>query len=146
MITLKGDLWAGLVLGGVGLWALWEASSFDERSGTYPTILAALLAVSGFGLAVTSLIKNAEPIPISGPVFAALPAAGVVALWAVALGLGLGVLLPTLFMQIALMWLGGVRGLLRIVGYAVLITGAAYGLFALVLDVPLPQSRIPGLI
>ncbi|WP_119166261.1 tripartite tricarboxylate transporter TctB family protein [Algihabitans albus] len=145
-IRLQNDLWIGALLCGFGLWAAWEAQGFDARSGTYPTILGGLLAASGACVAVMGLLKSKRDLPMAGALRAALPAAAVIAAWAAALGFGLGFLLPTLLMQIALLWLGGVRGALRIPIYALLITGVAYGLFGLALDVPLPQSRIPGLL
>lgn len=145
-MRLQNDVWIGALLCGFGLWAAWEAQGFDARSATYPTILAGLLALSGAGIAVVGLLKSKRDLPMADALRAALPAAAVIAAWAAALGFGLGFLLPTLLMQVALLWLGGVRGGLRVLGYALLITAVAYGLFGLLLDVPLPDSRIPGLL
>ncbi|WP_421935171.1 tripartite tricarboxylate transporter TctB family protein [Pelagibius sp.] len=140
------DLWIGAVLAGIGLWAFWEASGFDARSSTYPMIVAGLLAASGAGIAGMSLVRGAPPVALAAPLRAALPAGGIIAAWAAALGFGLGFLLPTLLMQIGLLWLSGMRGVLRILGTALLITVAAYALFVAGLEVPLPRSRVPGLI
>ena len=145
-LKLQNDVWVGAVLCGIGLWAAWETRGFDARSSTYPLILALLLAASGAGVALLGFLRASEPKAMADALRAALPAGGVIGAWAAALGLGLGFLLPTLLMQIALLWLSGVRGSLRILGYAVLITGVAYGVFGIGLNVPLPESRIPGLV
>ena len=144
-MKLPSDLWIGAVLTGIGVWALWEATSFDDRSRTYPMIVAGLLAVSSASVACLSFVRSQPQLALDGPLLAALPAGGVIAAWAAALSFGLGFLLPTLLMQIALLWLGGIRGAIRILVYAVLITAAAYGLFVVGLEVPLPRSRVPGL-
>lgn len=144
-MKLPSDLLIGAVLTGIGVWALWEATGFDDRSRTYPMIVAGLLAVSSASMACLSFVRNQQQLALAGPLLAALPAGGVIAAWAAALSFGLGFLLPTLLMQIALLWLGGIRGAIRILAYAVLITAAAYGLFVVGLDVPLPRSRVPGL-
>ena len=142
----RHDLWVGAVLCLVGLYACWEASGFDDRSRSYPMMLGALLAAAGLAVAAIGLLKEAKSVALIGPLRVALPAAVVVALWVTALGAGGGFLLPTLMMQGALLWLGGVRGPLRIALYAVLITAAAYTLFALVLDVRLPAPAVPWLV
>ena len=144
-MKLPSDLWIGAVLTGIGVWAFWEATGFDDRSRTYPMIVAGLLAVSSASMACLSFVRTQDQLALAGPLRAALPAGGVIAAWAAALSFGLGFLLPTLLMQIALLWLGGIRGAIRILVYAVLITAAAYGLFVVGLEVPLPRSRVPGL-
>lgn len=142
----RTDLWVGGALLVVGLYACWEASGFDDRSRSYPMILGALLAATGLAVALGGLLRAGKAPPLTGPLRVALPAAVVVALWAAALGAGGGFLLPTLVMQGALLWLGGVRGPLRIALYAVLITAAAYTLFALLLDVRLPAPAVSWLL
>ena len=145
-MKLHNDVWIGAVVCGVGLWAAWQAGDFDENSRTYPIILAGLLAALGICVSVMGFLKTAPPIAMAAAMGVALPGGVVIAAWAAALGVGLGFLLPTLVMQVALLWLGGVRGGLRILSYAVLITAVAYGLFGVALDVPLPDSRVPWLV
>ena len=142
----RSDLWVGAVLFVIGLYASWEAGGFDDRSRSYPMILGGLLAIAGLAIALKGLLKADKSISLAGPLRVALPAAVVVSLWVTALGAGGGFVLPTLLMQAALLWLGGVRGLLRIAVYAALITAAAYTLFALVLDVRLPAPAISWLV
>lgn len=142
----RSDLWVGAVLAVLGLYACWEAGGFDDSSRSYPMILGGLLAAAGLAVALAGLLKAGKAIPLAGPLRVALPAAVVVALWAAALGAGGGFVLPTLLMQVALLWLGGLRGALRIAVYAALITAAAYTLFALVLDVRLPAPAVSWLV
>jgi hypothetical protein len=142
----RSDLWVGAALFVIGLYACWEASGFDDDSRSYPMILGGLLAAAGLAVALTGLLKADKALCLAGPLRVALPAAVVVALWATALGAGGGFVLPTLLMQIALLWLGGVRGPLRIAVYSALITAAAYTLFALVLDVRLPAPAVSWLV
>ena len=143
----KSDLWVGAALCVIGLYACWEASGFDDSSRSYPTILGGLLAAAGLAVALTGLLLKADKaLCLAGPLRSALPAAAVVSLWATALGAGSGFVLPTLLMQAALLWLGGVRGPLRIAVYAALITAAAYTLFALMLDVRLPAPAVSWLV
>jgi len=142
----RSDLWVGAALFVIGVYACWEASGFDDNSRSYPMILGGLLAGAGLAVAVAGLLRAGKAIRLDGPLRVALPAAVIVALWAVALGAGGGFVLPTLLMQAALLWLGGVRGPLRIAVYAVLITAAAYTLFALVLDVRLPAPAVSWLL
>lgn len=145
-MKLHNDVWIGAVICGVGVWAAWQTTGFDERSSTYPMILGGLLAALGAGVSVMGFLKTSPPIAMAAAMGIALPGGAVIAAWAGALGLGLGFLLPTLGMQIALLWLGGVRGGLRILSYALLITVVAYGLFGVALDVPLPDARVPWLV
>ena len=145
-MKLHNDVWIGAVVCGVGLWAAWQAGDFDENSRTYPIILAGLLAAVGVGVSVMGFLKTSPPIAMAAAMGVALPGGVVIAAWAAALGFGLGFLLPTLAMQVALLWLGGVQSGLRIFSYAVLITAVAYGLFGVALDVPLPDSRVPWLV
>lgn len=142
----RDDLWVGAALLVIGLYACWEASSFDDRSRSYPMVLGGLLAAAGLAVAIAGFLKNTRPLSLAAPLRVALPAGLVIALWVMALDAGLGFVLPTLLMQGALLWLSGVRGARRGAIYAFLITAAAYTLFALALDVRLPAPGFSWLV
>jgi len=137
---------AGLLLLVTGGAAALQAYSFDDESRMFPLVVAILLAMTGVAIAIHSIVKPTfrEPVirKISGVVLVAL----IVAAWAAAFAGGAGFVLPTFAMQVALIWLTGIRRPVYIVGIAALVTALAYLLFVGLLDIPMPQSFLPGVL
>jgi len=140
----RRDVSSGVLLLVTGVFAAYVALDFDAESRMFPLVIAALLAVTGIAIAVHSVIKpgydEASQRKFGSVVLATL----IVAAWAAAFSGGAGFVLPTFAMQVALIWLTGLRRPIYVVGIAALITALAYLLFVSLLDVPLPPSLLPG--
>lgn len=141
----RSDFWVGAVLTGLGLTAAQMARGFDATSRSYPLILALLLAAVGVVLALRGALRRGDQQDFGGPLQGALPAVAVLVLWIVALGGGLGFVLPTLAMQLAFLALAGMS-LRRALPIALLVTFAGYLIFVLGLEVRLPSARLPWLL
>lgn len=135
-----GDFWLGCVVFILGGWAFIEATGFDARSRVFPLTLSILIAVTGLVLIVRPLLSGPKPSGQYRKLGTMLAAAMVIGLWAMALKLGAGFMLGTLFMQIALLWLAGLRRWSWLVACALLITVLNYALFVVALDIRLPRS------
>ncbi len=118
------------------------AFDFDAASRVFPATLAGLLTLVGLALVATSFWRDNRRSP-NGGFHAAIAAATVSMAWAAAVSFGGGFLVPTFLMQFALLWLSGIRRLWITATCAILITAAAYVLFAILLNVPLPAAHLP---
>lgn len=135
-------MFAGIAVCGVGLTAMTLAFDFDTASRVFPATLAGLLTLAGLALIAMSFWRNNRRSPNGG--FRAATAVATVSMaWAAAVSFGGGFLVPTFLMQFALLWLTGIRKLWLTATCAMLITAAAYVLFAILLNVPLPAARLP---
>lgn len=141
----SSDIWIGLVLLALGGGAAWMASGFDDASRPYPLALSVLMMILGLVLAGKALLGRGEDQSFSGQGRVAFPAVMVLALWILGLSYGLGYIVPTFAMELAFMWLCGVRGLGRAAAYAMLVTLGSYAVFIALLDVRLPAARLPWL-
>lgn len=140
------DVWVGLGLFCVGAAAATIASGFDAMSRSYPLLLSVLLM--GFGAALILRVGLSTPKSVSFALPGKVSALStlVIVLWIGALALGLGFVLSTLIMQVAFLWICGIRPLLRAGLYAALITAAGYVAFVLGVGVRLPETLSPLLI
>lgn len=143
------DFWIGLILAVVGALALHLALGFDAASRPFPVAVSALLTLSGLGLFLRCL-RGGRRRPLPGREIGVVAlCALLLALWALALGAGLGFALSTFVLQAALLWLSGQRRPLRLLPLAALITAVTYLLFVVLLEVRLPRSFLsflaPGL-
>lgn len=121
-----------------------HALSFDVDSRMFPLIVAILLATTGAGVVLHSIIKPSHAIMLAGRIRPAVYAATIIAAWAAAFSGGAGFVLPTFLMQVGLLWIAGLRRRAYIAGIAVLVTALAYLLFVVLLDIPLPPSLLPS--
>lgn len=127
-----------------GVVAAYFAVDFDTESRMFPLVVAILLVVTGAAIAIHSVLKPNDDEASQHKLGSVIVAALIVAAWAVAFSGGAGFVLPTFAMQVALIWLTGLRRPIHVVGIAALITALAYLLFVSLLDVPLPPSLLPG--
>ena len=139
------DALAGASIAVVGLTALVLALDFDPESRLFPAVTAGLLALIGIVAGVLAVARPREQAlstddHLGYPALAAVA----IALWALAFGGGAGFLIPTFLLQLVLLRLGGVRRLPYLLGVAAIVTGLAWLTFIVLLDVPLPPSRLPG--
>ena len=139
------DALTGVSIAAVGLVGSILALDFDADSRMFPAVAAGLLAVVGVLAAVFATIKPRERL-VSTDAHLGYPALAVVAiaLWALAFGWGAGFLIPTFVLQVVLLKLAGVQRPLYLLGVAAVVTGLAALAFIVLLDVPLPPSRLPG--
>ena len=136
----------GGVIALAGLLALLLALDFDVASRAFPAVISALLALAGFavvGMAVAKPREMATDLHGIGSAGLACLAAGEEHR-AQAAG-GAGFIVPTFLLQIALLLLTGVRRRGYLLAVAAFVTGLAYLGFIVLLDVPLPPSRLPGI-
>ena len=139
------DAIAGSLLSIIGLAAAWRAGGFDAESRPFPFVVAVLICLAGIGMLATAetagktrRIRHGES---RGPVALAVLAAGA---WILAMSYGTGFLLPTFALQLALLWITGIRGRIALPATAAAIAALAYVLFVVVLEIPMPPSRLPG--
>jgi hypothetical protein len=139
------DALTGASIALVGLVALVLALDFDSDSRMFPAVAAGLLAVVGILAAVLAIVKPREaPVSADADLSYAALAVAAIALWALAFGWGAGFLIPTFLLQVVLLKLAGVQRPLYLLGVAAIVTGLAALAFVVLLDVPLPLSRMPG--
>ena len=112
----------------------------------FPMVVALLLALTGTAIAIHAVLKPNYDEASQHKFGSVIVAALIVAAWAVAFSGGAGFVLPTFAMQVALIWLTGLRRPVHVVLIAALITALAYLLFVRLLDVPLPPSLLPGVL
>lgn len=137
---------AGLLLLITGGAAALQAYTFDDESRMFPLVVAIALAVTGVAIAMHSVLKPTVGEPLNQKLGSVILAALIVAAWAAAFAGGAGFMLPTFAMQVALIWLTGIRRPIYIVGIAALVTALAYLLFVSLLDIPMPPSFMPGVL
>jgi len=138
------DVAAGALLLVTGVVAAYFAVGFDTESRMFPLVVAILLAVTGTAITIHAVLKPNYDEASKRRFGSVIVAALIVAAWSVAFSDGAGFVLPTFAMQVALIWLTGLRRPVHVVGIAALITALAYLLFVSLLDVPLPPSLLPG--
>jgi hypothetical protein len=142
----KRDTIAGVLLFLIGLLASLQALGFDAASRMFPLSIAGLLAASGLGIAIGSLRRPAHPEDPAQPMAGVILAALIIAAWALALAHGGGFLIPTFIMQVLLLRVTGIRRPAYLVGIALLVATFAYLLFVVLLEIPLPPSRLPAVL
>ena len=143
----SGELLTGALLLVLGVAAALEARGFDEASRTFPLITAALLAIAGCGIAGHGLVRAAGSAGsghAAGSGINVFVAVIILVLWALAFVGGAGFVLPTLLMQAVLLGSCGIRRPGMVAGFSIAITTLAYLLFVVLLDIPLPDSRLPA--
>ena len=139
------DALTGASIALVGLVALVLALDFDADSRMFPAVAAGLLAAVGIVATVLAIVKPSEaPLGTDAHLGYAALAVVAIALWALAFGWGAGFLVPTFLLQVVLLRLAGVERPLYLLGVAAVVTGLAALAFIVLLDVPLPPSRLPG--
>lgn len=141
----RGDLLTGGVIALAGLLALLLALDFDAASRMFPAVTAASLLFAGLGTVAMAIARPGRfRTDIHGVGSAAL-ACLAIAVWAAAFAGGAGFVIPTFLLQIVLLRLTGVRRRGYLLAVAAFVTGLAYLGFIVLLDVPLPPSRLPGI-
>ena len=139
------DALTGASIAVVGIVALVLALDFDSDSRMFPAVAAGLLAVVGILAAVLAIVNPREAtVSTDAHLRYAALAVFAIALWALAFGWGAGFLIPTFVLQIVLLRLAGVGRPLYLLGVAAIVTVLAALAFIVLLDVPLPPSRLPG--
>lgn len=141
----RGDLLTGGVIALAGLLALLLALDFDVASRAFPAVISALLALAGFAVVGMAVAKPREMATDLHGIGSAGLACLAIAVWATAFAGGAGFIVPTFLLQIALLLLTGVRRRGYLLAVAAFVTGLAYLGFIVLLDVPLPPSRLPGI-
>ena len=142
----RRDVAAGALLLITGVVAAYLAIDFDAESRMFPMVVALLLALTGTAIAIHAVLKPNYDKASQHKFGSVIVAALIVAVWAVAFSGGAGFVLPTFAMQVALIWLTGLRRPVHVVLIAALITALAFLLFVSLLDVPLPPSLLPGVL
>lgn len=143
------ELWTGAVLTVFGAGAAWLATGFDATSRSFPLTVALVLTVCGLVIVLRALLSGKhQALPFHDFGIVALGALLIVG-WALALKAGAGFLIATTAFLFGIFWLAGLRQTVRAITLSVLVTLAAYGIFALLLNVHLPASFLsflaPGL-
>ncbi len=138
-------LTAGAVLVIVSGTAAFHALTFDADSRMFPLTVAALLAMTGAGLILNSLVSRGGggAVMLVRSNRPAVFTAAIIAVWATLFAGGAGFVLPTFLMQVALLYLAGLRRPAYIAATAILVTAVAYLLFVVLLDIPMPPSLLP---
>ncbi|MEM9209132.1 MAG: tripartite tricarboxylate transporter TctB family protein [Pseudomonadota bacterium] len=138
------DIVAGAALAIVGSAALVAALGFDAESRLFPALASGCLALAGLATLGLGVSRPGESGTVVGRLGVAALAVFSIGVWAGLFGAGLGFVLPTFLLQIALLSLAGVRRLPFLLAVAAAVTGLAYVAFVVVLDVPLPASILPA--
>ncbi len=141
-ILIKADLWLGIIVSGVGLWAYLQSRGFDEYSGTYPQFLSFLHILIGVGLILKALRKTADEAnsirqlfeEVRGPLVVALLLVG----WGLLLQFEVGYLFSSVLVMPLILYALGYRGTKRIIFGSVSIVFVIFLLFYVIFDVPLP--------
>lgn len=138
------ELIAGALLFLAGGTGAFQALEFDSESRMFPLFVAVLLGLTGVAIVGHAILKPAKTgergSKFGGVVLAAL----LIAAWAMAFAGGAGFVLPTFALQASLLWLTGLRRPVYIAIVAALVTALAYLLFVVLLDIPLPPTRLPA--
>ena len=143
---VRNDVVTGGVLAAVGLLATFQALGFDAESRLFPAITSGLLAAVGIAIVILAIYRPDKTVRVAHGAGTTPMACVVIACWAIALGGGAGFLLPTFFMQAFLLRLAGIRRLPVLVGVAALVALLAYLMFVVLLDIPMPASRLPAML
>ena len=138
------DVAAGVLLTVIGAKAALQARAFDDESRMFPLFVAILLAFTGIAIAAHAVLRPAINRGAVQNVRSAVLAALILAAWAVAFAGGAGFVIPTFLTQAALLWLGGFRRPMIVIGVAAIVTLLAYVLFVALLDIPMPPSLLPA--
>jgi len=124
-------------------YASYQATGFDGESRFFPIVVAIALTLTGVTLLARAMFVHRAAADTKFNYTSVCIAAIVIAVWAAAFSSGLGFVLPTFFMQALLLWVTGQRRPIRIFLIAASVTALAYGLFVVLLDVPMPASILP---
>mgnify|MGYP000038252415 FL=1 len=142
-------VWTGVILFAFAAGAACLAMSFDPTSRTFPLVVSIIMMIAGGGIFLQALSSHEHrPLPLHefGTIGLAVIA---IVLWGLGLAFGLGFLLSTIALMMAMLWLSGLRTPLRALVISSVIAAVAYGLFVMVLNVHLPSSFLsfiaPGL-
>ncbi|MCD6006828.1 MAG: tripartite tricarboxylate transporter TctB family protein [Pseudomonadota bacterium] len=131
----------------LSLGALWFSGDMSIMASVFPRTIAALVAVFSVALLLRSLLmRPTRPRPEPGSVARRLGLIAVLLVWSLALK-WLGFLASSLLSAVCLVMLSHYHAWTpkRIAGYAfvlLLIIGLFYGLFAILLNVPLPVGLL----
>lgn len=120
--------------------------TFDGESRFFPLAVAVALIFTGIAILVRALLKHQGAAAIKIKYRSVLLAVVIIAVWAAAFSGGLGFILPTFCMQALLLWVTGQRRFTHIAFIAAGVTALAYGLFVILLDVPMPASILPDVL
>ena len=127
----------------IGAVAAFQAGSFDTASRMFPLIMSIALAAIGLVIVVRSFLIRSGEKSSSANLRHVVIAVMIVSAWLTMFSGGLGFVLPTFLMQVAFLWLGGLRSPIRVVSIAALVTVLAYLSFVGLLDLPMPPSELP---
>ncbi|WP_434291185.1 tripartite tricarboxylate transporter TctB family protein [Celeribacter sp. SCSIO 80788] len=125
-----------LLGGGAALMAL----GFDPSARNFPLIVSVIIALCGASIALRALRGDKHstlPLHEFGVIAKAV---GAIVLWGLALAFGLGFVIATSLLVLAMLWLAGMRRLGHGIILSVGITLVLFALFVVVLNVHLPDS------
>lgn len=128
----------------LGLIASFQAFGFDSASRSFPLLVSSLLSAAGLAIALGAVFRPVYTEDLGQKVGGAIFAAAVIAAWALALAGGAGFVLSTFAMQMLLLRITGIRRPIHLFGIAALVTALAFLLFVVLLDIPMPPSRLPA--
>lgn len=147
-VSARGsDACLAIVMLGIALGALWFSNDMSIMASVFPRTIASLVLVFSAALLLRSLLgKPTRPRPEPGSVARRLGLIVVLLVWSLALK-WLGFVTSSLLSATCLALLSHYHGWTprRAAGYAVvllLIIGLFYGLFAILLNVPLPVGLL----
>lgn len=144
-ILRKPDTWLGLVALVAGIALALTAAEYRLRASHFPFWLSVIMALSGLGILVQSVVSNVAEHRGSDPsaiVLGALPFAGVVFLWVLAITYGLGYVIPGFFAAMALLFITGERRPMQIALRAALLVIVCFLFFSVVFNVRLPEIQL----
>lgn len=151
-MTRTLDRWTAVVMIAAGIAFVVVTAGYGDKARVFPLSLSALLIVAGAGLLLQTWGRggrDAAGAPVAdadrdpGAVWtAAVPLAGVLVLWAVAVSLGAGYLLPSIPMLVAVMWITGERRVSRLIVGSVGISLFCFTMFYLLFRTRLPELDV----
>ena len=142
----RSELFTGSVIAAVGFLAVYQALGFDAASRMFPAVASGLLALVGAAISVLAIVRPDDTVKVVRGCRVVVLACVVIAFWAIALNGGAGFVIPTFTMQVFLLRLTGLHRWSMLIGVAALVTTLAYLLFVVLLEVPLPPSRLPPML
>lgn len=160
-MTRTLDRRTAIVMIAVGIVFVALTSGYGAKARVFPLSLSVLMIVAGAGLLVQAWRRGramdafnarrdaaevppeADAQPDTGAVWtAAAPLAGVLVVWAVAVSLGAGYLLPSIPMLMAVLWITGERRWSRLIVASVGISLFCFTMFYLLFRTRLPELDV----
>lgn len=139
----QADTYFGLICLSVGVYLANLGSGYSGRAGYFPFWLSVAIAVCGAILVFQALLRPPPKWPdwadIAPILLGAFPFAAVLTVWVVVLTMGAGYVLPGLVCAMALLYIAGERGIVRIAMISTIIVVACYLMFAVIFNVNLPE-------